>query len=518
MQGSMDPVTNRRVLIWNAATNALAFVVQLAVAFLLAPLLVRYLGRERYGIWSFVESFLAYFTLFDLGIAATLVRYVPKCRTEKDDGSLTRIVSACLLVFSIAGLLVLVLGAGVFAVVFSVSGRIPAAMLAETQQLTAIALVSLAITLPLSIFPAILDGLGRSSAKSAVRTIFLIIRTAGTLGVLFWRGNLAALALVQAATVLGENMVLFFLVRRWLPQLRPAPWRTDRATLRLIRGYSIDSFLAMLAGRISFKTDAIVIGLFGQFGLIPFFDMPSRLVEYAKNLIRSVTTTLTPAFSALDAQSDQNAIRSLYLNGSRYALYLSLPIYLGFMLFGGEFLQLWLGDESFRTNGQTVLWILGCVLPVAMLQSVAARVLYGTGEIRRFARLMLIEAGCNLGLSLLLMKPLGIVGVALGTAVPNLVMCLVVIVQVCRKLQVTDAAFFRQTLSKPLFAICVLAGAWLGLAQILPPMTRLNYAALVAAGIIVSAILALLLEGRHAVVKYIQSRWKLGSARIAPRR
>src|SRR6516165_10423804 len=111
---------SRRTLILNAAVNGLAFVAQLVVAFFLAPMLVRYLGRERYGVWSFVESFLAYFTLLDLGIAATLVRYVPKCRAAGDAGLLERVVSACLLVFCLAGFAVIVLGSAVFAIVLFV--------------------------------------------------------------------------------------------------------------------------------------------------------------------------------------------------------------------------------------------------------------------------------------------------------------------------------------------------------------------------------------------------------------
>lgn len=494
MHGSGDPVVSRRALLWNAIANSAAFIAQLGVAFFLAPLLVRYLGRERYGIWSFVESILAYFTLFDLGIAATLVRFVPKFRAENDGNSLTKIVSACLLVFTCAGIVVLIIGAVVFVLVMNASTVIPAELGGESQQLAAIALISLAMSLPLSIFPAMLDGLGRSAAKSAVRTMFLFARLAGTLAAVYCNGNLAALAVVQAATVLGENLVLLFLVRRWIPDLKFVPWRTDRATLKLIRGYSVDSFLAMLAGRISFKTDAIVIGLCGYLGLIPFFDMPSRLVEYAKNLIRSATTTLTPAFSALEAKSDRSAIRSLFLNGSRYALYLSLPIYLAFLLFGGEFLKLWLGDDLYRVHGEPVLWALGSVLPVAMLQSVAARVLYGTGEIRRFARLMLLEAGLNLALSLVLIGPLGITGVAIGTALPNLVISLVVILQVCRKLELNDSTFFRETLLAPLVVVVALVPTWLGLQHIFPPTTRWNYAALIAAGVAVGALLTVALE------------------------
>jgi O-antigen/teichoic acid export membrane protein len=68
----------KRSLLLGAATNWTAFAATLFVAFFLAPYLIRSLGDGRYGVWCVVEAILAYFTLFDLGIAACLVRFVAK--------------------------------------------------------------------------------------------------------------------------------------------------------------------------------------------------------------------------------------------------------------------------------------------------------------------------------------------------------------------------------------------------------------------------------------------------------
>lgn len=490
-----DPaLTSRRRLALNAVTNGLAFIAQLTVAFFLAPVLLHQLGRERYGAWSFVESFLAYFTLFDLGIGATLVRYVSKCQTEGNQDQLSRIVNASLFLFALAGLLTILLGFGIFYVILNLSTKVPQALHGEVQGMAAISICCLALTLPLSIFPAMLDGLGRYSVKSLVRTLFLLARVAGVLVVLWTGKGLVALAAVFALSTLAEHGVMLVLVQRQLPNLRPAPWRADRATLRLIRGYSVDSFLAMLAGRINFKTDAIVIGLCGQLGLIPFFDMPSRIVEYAKNLIRSATTTLTPAFSALEVKKDLTAIRQLFITGCRYTLYLSLPIQTALLLFGGSFLQLWLKDAAFRVQGEPVLWILGGTLCVSMVQSVAARVLYGMGRIRMFSRLMLLEAGLNLVTSLILIGPCGIAGVALGTAIPDVAICIFVTLGVCKMLDIDDRTFFREALLKPLLITVVVTPAWLRLAQFLPPNTWLGFMELIAAGVALFGVLVLLLE------------------------
>src|SRR3954470_11595043 len=84
----------RRLLV-GAVTNWLAFAATLLVGFFLTPYLVRRLGDGPYGVWAFVESLLASFNLFDLGLAACVVRLgAPFHATRARDG-LNRPVSTC---------------------------------------------------------------------------------------------------------------------------------------------------------------------------------------------------------------------------------------------------------------------------------------------------------------------------------------------------------------------------------------------------------------------------------------
>ena len=48
-----------RLPLVNAASNTLALVAFLAVQFFLTPVTLEALGKTRYGVWSFVESFIA---------------------------------------------------------------------------------------------------------------------------------------------------------------------------------------------------------------------------------------------------------------------------------------------------------------------------------------------------------------------------------------------------------------------------------------------------------------------------
>src|SRR5262245_56579081 len=175
---SRSPVARR--LLVGAVTNWLAFAATLLVGFFLTPYLVRRLGDGQYGVWAFVESILAYFTLFDLGIAACVVRYVARFHATGDRTELNRLASTTLALF---------LGLGV--ILFAVaSALLPTSLpsleesgmpASEVLGLALLMLGNLAVTLPLSLFPSILDGLERFALKSLIRIVVLAIRTVGTI-------------------------------------------------------------------------------------------------------------------------------------------------------------------------------------------------------------------------------------------------------------------------------------------------------------------------------------------------
>jgi O-antigen/teichoic acid export membrane protein len=451
--------TANRSLFLGAATNWAAFAAGLSVSFFLAPYLIHGLGDGRYGVWCVVESILAYFTLFDLGIAACLVRYVARFHATEEREELNRLVSACLAIFTVAAGAVLIVGSAIVPLVgpglerkLGEPGDVPAFML--------LMLANLALTLPLSVFPTILDGLQHFGVKSAVRLAFLALRIAGIVCVMEMRPGLFPLAVVYTIANLLEHAAMAFLAFRLLPGLRLSRRLIDRATLHRVKGYSIDAFLAMLAGRITVQTGAIVVGGFLSVAAAAHYALAARLVELAKNLLRSATTTLTPAVSQREAAGDLDGVRRVLLNGTRWVLYLVLPIHLGLLFFGAPFLARWIGDSNYAGWCFPTMAILSATLTIGVAQSVAARILYGMGTIRLFARLALVEAGLNLALSLALVDPLGLEGVAIAVAVPNVLFCLFAIGFACRTLSVSPGDYLIGAWLRPAAAAAVPAVVW----------------------------------------------------------
>ncbi len=488
----------KRNLVLNAAANWTGYVAQLAVAFFLCPIFVHRLGDDRYGIWSLVESILAYLTLLDMGVAASLVRYTSRFEATGDRENLNRVFSTSLLIFAAAGLLA-------FLVVFGLAAagigllHVPPPLRAETTWTLVLLGVNLAIGLPLGVFPSMLDGLGRYPTRTAIRTAGLLARVPLSLAVLGGDGGMLRLAWVVTITTVLEHVALAVALHLYLPHLRFRVRLIDRAGLRTIWGYSVHAFVAMLAGRISFQTDALVIGSFLAPQYITFFVIAARLTENAKNCLRAVTAVLTPAVSTWEARRDDGAIRRVLLDGTRWVLWVILPIQAGLIVLGRPFLALWMGPEYVGLSFPTLV-ILAVPLGLTMSQSISGRILYGIGRLRWFARAVLAEAVANLLLSVALARPLGIEGVALGTAVPNAIANVAIALYICRTLDVRPGVYLRRSFLAPALAAAGLAMFWLIAVAWAAPAT---WAALVmtgSAGLAVYLPAAVLLEFGPAAV------------------
>jgi O-antigen/teichoic acid export membrane protein len=496
---SQSPI-GRRVLI-GAVTNWLAFAATLLVGFFLTPYLVRRLGDGPYGVWAFVESVLAYFTLLDLGIAACVVRFVAKFHATGDRDELNRLVSTCLALFLGLGLVLFAVGAGVLPTVLTSIEKagVPAD---EVVAFSLLMVANLAITLPLSLFPSILDGLERFALKSAVRVAVLAVRTVGIVIILEQRPSLLLLGVLITVCNLAEHVVLAGLAMRSLPGIRISRRFVDRATLKRVKGYSLDAFLAMVAGRACAQSGVVIIGAFLGAAPVTYFALASRLVEFAKALLRTATNTLTPAISSLEAIGDTAAIRRMFLRGTRWVLYLILPVQLGLVVFGRPFLTTWLGDSEYADRCYPALVILSSTLSLVVAQSVASRVLYGTGRLRTFARMALAEAGVNVGLSVILCPRFGLIGVAVGVAIPNLLMCVWVIGYTARMLGVSAGRYLGDCWLRPLVAASVPLIVWLSADVSVTGWGSLAVA--IAMGMVPYGLVALAVEFR------LTRSWRLG--------
>ena len=72
-----------RLAAWNTLANTISSAMGMLSLFVTIPLVLPYLGPERFGIWMSIASLAAIFSFMDLGIGNGLINLVARARINK---------------------------------------------------------------------------------------------------------------------------------------------------------------------------------------------------------------------------------------------------------------------------------------------------------------------------------------------------------------------------------------------------------------------------------------------------
>ena len=421
-------------LLRNIASNYMSMAIGLLVGVVLTPIMVYGLGDADYGLWVAIFALTGYFGLFDRGIRPSLVRYVSKYKANEDADALSSTIGAALTLYTGAGLLtalVTLLVAWQFPVWFNID-----VAQAETARIVVLlGGATLALGFPMGVFGATLSGLQRYDIANGIGIAVSILRLALFVTILKTGGGMIELAACSLGLNLMGHILSYTQVRRLLPDVRIRVLYFNREYLKRIGSYSSIAFIGALSTMIAFQTDALVITAFMGAAWVTPFALAATLVNHARSLVHGAVWVMAPTASELDTRGEKQPLEQMLMQGSRYAVLVSWPVLMAFVIFGGNLLTTWVGERFATSAG--ILALLAIPTMIALPQSAASSVLYGVGRHRGVVALSVTNAITNVALSLWLVQTHGIVGVAWGTAIPLfLINGVATIVYVCRALKI----------------------------------------------------------------------------------
>lgn len=214
--------------------------------------------------------------------------------------------------------------------------------------------------------------------------------------------------------------------------------------------YSGVTFMVIIAARLRLKSDAVVIGTFLSSAAITYFYAGSRLVDYAGEVVSSLAQIFVPMSSQSDAAGNIDRLRKIFIVGNRACALTIFPITVFFVILGKSIIGVWLG-QKYVALAYPVLIALIIPHTIMQVQSASGRILFGMSKHSKLAIISLIEGIANIVLSILMVRPWGIMGDALGTAIPLLCTYVVFMPRhLCSLLRVRMWTYLRQAYELPL--------------------------------------------------------------------
>jgi O-antigen/teichoic acid export membrane protein len=408
-----------RRIVRNVFSNWFALFVTTVVGFFLSPFVVHRLGNLAYGVWILVASLTSYMSLLDLGMRGAVTRFVSKGITQQNHEEASEAVSAALWIrlwisvaIICAGVIISFLAAHVF--------KIPADLQQAARIVIVISTFSVALNLWCGVFAGVLAALHRFEITSSISIGQVLLRAAGVVFLLRAGHSIVALAILDLSLAVVANAVTVASCSRLYPRLRIIFRAPSQNTLRKIWNYSLYAFLISIAVQVAYYSDNLVVGIYLSPSAVTYYAIGGMIIAYARVIVSSMSATFTPLASSYEAGGRQDSLQSLAIQGTRAGLLVSLPIVAALFFRGHTFIRLWMGDQYAVASG-TVLQILLLSVAVSSANSTACGIMYGMEKHKRLAIWGSIEAVTNLVLSLILVRRLGIYGVAWGSAIPSVI-------------------------------------------------------------------------------------------------
>jgi O-antigen/teichoic acid export membrane protein len=284
--------------------------------------------------------------------------------------------------------------------------------------------VNAAIGFPTRVYTALLDAELRFDIQSLLGFLSLALRTGLTVWAILSGGGLLALAWVTLLATIPVTVLQIWFAKREAPWARIDAGSIERKRAKSLFSYSVYTFAAKIADALRFQIDPLVISAFVGLAAVTHYRVASAFCGLYVNVIIAALGTFGPVLSRLHGAGDRKSLDRVFFFATKISMLISVFICFVLIAWGRPFIARWMG-----TKYEDAYWPL-VVLSVAIFldvsQNPAIMLLYATFKHRSYTYVNIVEGVINLIFSLALAKPLGILGVALGTLIAAILIRVVV--------------------------------------------------------------------------------------------
>jgi O-antigen/teichoic acid export membrane protein len=343
------------ILARNVAANIAGAVFIAVLTLGTAPLVLRWLGAEAYGLVAFQATMQALLLLLDLGFSTAINREIALLSTTPDGSAGTRSVMRTALPFYWAaalGLGAVMMAAAPLIADRWLTGSLPRAVIVDAVRWMSLTLAAQFLVLP---YAAAYLGLQRQVLYSALSSLHVLLRVGGGVAVAFaardvrlffaWQVLASALHVVMLAVILQRVMPAGPSERR--PELMRGAWA-------LARGMALITVLASVTS----QADKLAVSGSSTLTVFGYYGIASLLAVTTAGAAGPLANAVFPRFTQLQSRDDRRELTLAYRRATQTASAIILPLACVLAVWSREVLHVWTGQPSVPREQSAVLMLL----------------------------------------------------------------------------------------------------------------------------------------------------------------
>ena len=437
-------------LIKNILSNYAGVLIPAAVFLLLTPFMIKTLGPTAYGIWIIANTLRSYFQIMEFGIRTSVIKFVSEYHAKGEKRKIEELFTTSFFAFLIIGIISLII-LKVIADFAPNIFKIPFSYFETLKTLISIFGLNIAVIFLNRIFEGTLAGFQRYDLVNLLNIISETLNAVLTVLLLLLGYGLISLSILSVLLSVSVFFIQTFVLKKYY-SLGIKISRFSWQAIINIADFSFFSFAIEVAAKVSAKMDSLIIGIFMPVAAVTEYIIGVKLASITEKLTDPMVDIFFPYASELSINNDKSGLHRLLIEGTKISALISFPL-TGFLFLSGEAaINLWIGKGYQSSVAILNLFLL--ISAVSILEATSSRILLGIGKIRFNALVSIFSALSNLALSLILIKPLGLKGVAIGTLIPLAIVNLFLLIPyACAKINLPIRELISRSLVPPIIPI-----------------------------------------------------------------
>ena len=402
----------------------LSFLVQIVYT----PFLIRMMGQSEYGLYSLVASIIGYLAVLDLGFGNALIVYTAKFHERGELDKEQKMHGMFRLIYFIVGIISFI---GTMVIYTFAEDIFKASMtmddIAKMKIMLIILGINLFMTFAFSVYQSAVVAYEHFVFQKVIAIAHTIIQPLIMIPVLFLGYKSVAMTIVLTIInffVLFSNYL--FCKRKMNLKVKYSGF--DKAIFLTIFGYSFWVFLATIVDTINWSVDQTILGILSGTIAVSVYTVATNFNTIFIRLSAAIGGVMLPKVTKMFAKEyDPKKATAEMIKVGRLQYYVMFLAVSGFILFGKEFIKLWVGDGFSDSYYITLL----LVIPISfeLIQNIGLSIMQAMNKYKFRSIIMIVASVFNILISIVLAKQYGAIGAAVGTSI-SIMLCNIFIINI----------------------------------------------------------------------------------------
>ena len=432
----------------------------MVIGVLYTPILTNKLGQSEYGLYSLVTSIISYLTILDFGFGNAIIIYTARYRVNGEKEKQEKLHGMFFLIYTFIGIIAGIIAIAIWSNANNLfSNSMSVEEIEKAKILLGILTFNLVVTFPLSVFSSIITAYEKFVFSKVLNLTRIILNP--IIMVILLNIGYKSVGLVILTTALNIiTLILNFFYCKTKLNIKLKLGKLDFSLLKEIMAYSVWVFLNSIMDKINWALDQFILGIYAGTVSVAIYSVAGNLNQMYVNFSTAISGVLLPRVTEMEEKkATDREFTDIFIRTGRLQYIVMALIMSGFVLYGREFINLlWVGpnyDESY---------FIACILmipsTVPLIQNVGLNILQAKNKYKFRVIVLLIFAGINVIISIILSKTLGGIGAAMGTAISVLLGQIIFMnVFYYKKIKINIPLFWKNILkmSIPMIIVIIIA-------------------------------------------------------------